>query len=105
MNFASMLQKAQQIRKKVQDAQKDLAQTDIKGEAANGAVSVVCDGNSKFKSIKLSAEQLNIDSETAETLEDLITVAMQQAMSEANKRMQDKMKGIIPADLNIPGLI
>ena len=37
-------------------------------------------------------------------LEDLITSAMQQATKDATKKMQDKMKGIVPAGINIPGL-
>jgi DNA-binding protein YbaB len=37
-------------------------------------------------------------------LEDLITQAMNQATADAQKKMKDKMKGIAPAGLNIPGL-
>ena len=37
-------------------------------------------------------------------LEDLITSAMKQATADAQKKMQDKMKGIVPAGVNIPGL-
>ena len=47
---------------------------------------------------------LIIDEETVEMLEDLITSAMQQATKDATKKMQDKMKGIVPAGINIPGL-
>ena len=37
-------------------------------------------------------------------LEELITTAMKQATADAQKKMQDKMKGIVPAGINIPGL-
>ena len=91
MNLANMMKQAQQVQKRLQEAQKDLAETEIKAEAANGAVTVVCDGHGKFKS-------------SVEMLEDLITTAMKQATADAQKKMQDKMKGIVPAGINIPGL-
>ena len=45
MNFANMMQQAQKMQKKLQDAQADLSAMDIAGEAGNGAVKVVCNGN------------------------------------------------------------
>ena len=108
MNLANMIKQAQQVQKRLQDAQKDLAAAEITAEAGNGAVKVVCDG--KFKAIKLSKQAINpekpeaVDDESVEMLEDLITTAMKQATEDANKKMQDKMKGIVPAGINIPGL-
>ena len=104
MNFASMIQQAKQVQKRLQDAQKDLADANITAETGDGAVSVVCDGNAKFKSIKLNAEKLGIDAETSDTIEELVKLAMEKATADATKKMQDKMKGIVPAGLNIPGL-
>ena len=110
MNLANMMKQAQQVQKRLQEAQADLANTEIIAEAANGAVKVTCDGHGKFKSIKLSKQAINsenpetVDDETVEMLEDLITSAMKQATSDADKKMKDKMKGIVPAGINIPGL-
>lgn len=110
MNLANMMKQAQQVQKKLQDAQKDLENTEITAEAANGAVTIVCNGHGKFKSIKLKKEAINpenpasVDDETVEMLEEIITTAMKQATADAQKKMQDKMKGIVPAGINIPGL-
>ncbi len=110
MNLANMMKQAQQVQKKLQDAQKDLAGTDITAQAGNGSVTVVCDGHGKFKSIKLTKEAINpelpssVDEETVEMLEDLISSAMKQATGQANTLMQNKIKGIVPAGINIPGL-
>ena len=110
MNLANMLKQAQQVQKRLQDAQKDLAATDIQAQSGNGMVTVICDGHGKFKSIKLSKEAINaenpssVDDETVAILEDLITSAMNQATSQAATLMQNKMKGIVPAGINIPGL-
>ncbi len=110
MNLASMMKQAQQVQKRLQDAQTELNNTEITAESANGAVKVICDGHGKFKSIKLQKQAMNpenpesVDDETLEMLEDLITSAMKQATADASKKMQDKMKGIVPAGINIPGL-
>ncbi len=110
MNLANMMKQAQQMQKRLQDAQKDLATTDITAQTGNGSVTVICDGHGKFKSIKLTKEAINaenpasVDDETVEMLEDLITSAMKQATADADKKMKDKMKGIVPPGLNIPGL-
>ena len=110
MNLANMMKQAQQVQKRLQDAQAQLNTLEITGESGDGAVSVICDGHGKFKSIKLNKKAINpenpeaVDDETVEMLEDLITSAMKQATDEAGKVMQNKMKGIVPADINIPGL-
>ena len=110
MNFANMLKQAQQMQAKLQTIQKDLANVEITAQAGDGAVTVICDGHGKFKSIKLTKESINaenpsaVDNETIEMLEDLITTAMNQATKEATEKMQNKMKGVVPAGINIPGL-
>ena len=110
MNFANMLKQAQQMQAKLQTIQKDLANVEITAQAGDGAVTVICDRHGKFKSIKLTKEAINaenpsaVDNETIEMLEDLITTAMNQATKEAAEKMQNKMKGVVPAGINIPGL-
>lgn len=110
MNLANIMKQAQQVQKRLQDAQADLNNTEIKGEAGNGAVEVICDGNGVFKSIKISKQAINpenpdkVEDECVEMIEDLISQAMKQATEESKKKRQDKMKGIIPAGVNIPGL-
>ena len=109
MNIMQMMKQAQGLQKRLQDTQKELAALEITGEAANGAVKVTCDGQGKFKSIKLAAEAINpenpssVDSDTIEMLEDIITSAINQASNKASKTMEDKMKAVT-GGINIPGL-
>lgn len=109
MNIAQMMKQAQQMQKRLQDAQVELSNTEFTAEAGNGAVSVICDGQGKFKSIKLTKSALNpenpeaVDTDTVEMLEDLITTAMNQATSQASSEMQSKMKSLT-GGINIPGL-
>ena len=109
MNIMQMMKQAQNLQKKLKDTQAELANIEITGEAAGGAVRVICDGQGKFKSIKLTAEAVNsenpssVDSESIEMLEDIITSAIQQASEKATKQMEEKMKAVT-GGLNIPGL-
>lgn len=104
-----MMKQAQSLQQKLKDTQKELANTEITGESAGGAVIVKCDGQGKFKSIKLKPEAINpenpssVDSETVEMLEDIISAAIQQASDRAAQEMESKMKAVT-GGINIPGL-
>ncbi len=110
MNIASMLQQAKVVKERLENAQNDLKNTEITADSGNGAVTVVFDGQCKFKSIKIAKSAINpenpdsVDDETIEMIEDLVTTALKKCSDEATKRMNDKMKGIIPPGINIPGL-
>lgn len=103
MNIMQIMKQAQNVQAKLKESQKQLADMELMGEAGCGAVKIICDGQGKFKSIKLDSEALSISSENAEELEDLISVAMKQASDKASKEMESKMKAAT-GGLNIPGL-
>jgi len=109
MNIMQMMKQAQQMQKKLQDAQTELANTEFTAMAGNGAVTVVCDGQGKFKKITLSKSALNpenpesVDSDSVEMLEDLISTAKKQATAQASSEMESKMKSLT-GGINIPGL-
>ena len=92
------------------EAQEELANTSINGEAGNGSVNVTCDGKGIFKSIKLSAEAINpenpssVSQDDIEMLEDLIASAMKNATDKSRSVMEDKMKSVT-GGVNIPGLM
>lgn len=109
MNFANMMQQAQKMQKKLQEAQTELSAMEITGEAGNGAVTVICNGQGKFKSIKLTPQAVNpenpsaVDADTLEMLEDLITQAMNEATDKASAKTEATMK-TITGGIKIPGL-
>lgn len=109
MNIQKMLKQAQQMQKKMEATQDELANVVVKGSAGGGTVDVTFNGKNEFKSIKLSKEALNpdnpesVDDEAVEMLEDLISSAIKDANSQASKLMQDKM-GALTGGMNIPGL-
>ena len=109
MNIMQMMKQAQTLQKKLKDTQAELANLEITGESAGGAVVVTCDGQGKFKSIKLKPEAINaenpssVDTDSLEMLEDLISAAIKQASDRATQEMESKMKSVT-GGINIPGL-
>ena len=105
----NMMKQAQNIQKKLVDAQNELSNMSIEGTSGNGSVSVTCDGKGQFKSIKLSAEAINpenpssVSSDDIEMLEDLIASAMKTATDKSKSEMEAKMKSVT-GGVNIPGL-
>ena len=109
MNIMQMMQQAQNIQKKLKDVQQELSNAEVSCESFGGAVKVVCDGQGKFKSIKLSAELINpenpeaVDEDTIETLEDAIITAITQTSQKATSEMEEKIKSVT-GGISIPGL-
>lgn len=109
MDFMNIMKQVQNVQKRASEMQAELANLEVTGESAGGAVKVVCDGQGKFKSIKISAEAINpenpssVDSETIEMLEDVISAAMVQASDKASAEMESRMTKIT-GGLKIPGL-
>ncbi len=109
MDMMKMMKQAQNLQKKLKDTQEELANIEITGESAGGAVKVICDGQGRFKSIKLTPEAINpenpssVDADSVEMLEDVISTAILQASKIATEQMETKMKSVT-GGLNIPGL-
>ncbi len=109
MNIMQMMKQAQNLKKRIKDTQEELAAQEVIGEAANGSVTVVFDGQGQFKSIKLKPEAINpenpsaVDSDSLEMLEDLITTAIKQASDKASNLLNQKMSAVT-GGINIPGL-
>ena len=109
MDIMKMMKQAQTLQKRLKDAQDERAQQEFSAEAAGGAVKVTCNGQGKFKSIKLSAQAINpenpesVDADTIEMLEDVITTAINQATDQAVAQMEAKMKSLT-GGISIPGL-
>lgn len=103
MNIMQIMKQAQNVQAKLKSAQEELSKMEIVGEAGGGAVKIICDGQGKFKSIKLTNDAVNVDDDAREMLEDLITSAMNQASEKASKEMESRMKQAT-GGLNIPGL-
>lgn len=109
MDLMNIMKQVQNVQKKAGVIQEELANLEISGEAAGGAVKVICDGQGRFKSISIKPEAVNpenpssVDSETIEMLEDVISAAIKQASDKATKEMESRMSQLT-GGLKIPGL-
>lgn len=105
MNLMNLMKHVQEAQKKATAIQAELSSMEITGEAANGSVKVICDGQGKFKSIKFEKEVFptSLDTDSIEMFEDIVSTAMKQANDKASKLMGEKMKQIT-GGINIPGL-
>ncbi len=101
---AAMIQQVQKAQEDMQNLQSEHEETEFTGTAAGGQVTAVVDGKHTVKSIKISPEI--IDPEDAEMLEDLVTVAVNDAVGKAIKDYDEKMSAITGGlgGLGIPGL-
>jgi DNA-binding YbaB/EbfC family protein len=100
MNF-SMLKQAQELKSKLDKAQKELANSVIEADAGKGAVKVTINGQQKILSIKISPEV--IDPDRSEDLEKLILKAISDATEKSQKLAAKQLRGLT-GGLKIPGL-
>ena len=100
MNF-NMLKQAQELKSKLDKAQKELGKMIIEADAGKGAVKVTVNGQQKILSIKISPEV--IDPKKPENLEKLILKAITEANEKSQKAAANQLKGLT-GGLKIPGL-
>lgn len=81
--------------------QQDLEQREYTATSGGGMIEVTVDGKHLIKQIKISPEA--VDPDDVEMLEDLITVAVNEAVNNAVKTSEEEM-GAITGGLNMPGL-
>ena len=110
-NIQQLMKKAQEMQKKVEAMQTELAETKIDAQAGGGVVQVCVNGKSEFVSIKIKPEAINpenpaaVDAETLETLEDLISSALKEATKKANAIAEAKTKDITGGlNFKLPGM-
>lgn len=96
-----MLKQAQKMQADMAALQEDLEQREYTAASGGGLVEVTVDGKHFIKSVKIKPEA--IDPEDSEMLEDLITVAVNEAIGNAVKDSETEM-GAITGGLNMPGL-
>ena len=100
-NMNAMLKQAQKMQADMAALQEDLENREYTATSGGGMVSVTVDGKHLIKSIKINPDA--VDPDDSEMLEDLITVAVNEAISNAIKTAEEEM-GAITGGLNLPGM-
>ena len=101
MNQAQMMQQVKKMQADMARVQEELSNTTITGIAAGNAVTVEMNGD--FRCTKVSVSKEAVDPEDIETLEDLIVVAVNDAVSKVQELSGKKM-GALTGGMKIPGM-
>lgn len=89
LDMQSILAQAQEMQLQLQQAQKEILQTAIVGEAGNGLVKVTMTGGGEVQDVQIDPQL--IDPEDVDSLQDLIVGAFNDAHAKAGQLAEDKM--------------
>ena len=92
----------QQMQNRLEKIQRELAETVVEGTAGGGVATARVNGQREFQGI--SIDPSTVDPDDVEMLEDLITAAIQDAMTKAAAAAETKM-GALTGGMKIPGLM
>lgn len=99
--MSSLLKQAQEMQRRMQDAQRSLGERIVEGTAGGGAVKVYVNGNQELQAVKI--QPAAVDPSDVEALEDLVTAAVRQALATA-KELKDREMAKVTGGLNLPGM-
>lgn len=102
--LGSMMKQAQQMQQNMQKVQAELAGVEVEGQAGSGMVKVVMTCAHEVRRVSLNDSVLSDDKEM---LEDLIVLAINDAMKKAEATSQQRMSGFtagmgLPPGMKLP---
>ena len=99
MNILEVMQQARQMQEQLQKRMSDLR---VEASAGGGMVTVVVNGAKQVQSLKIDPEV--VSKEDVEMLQDLIVAAIHDAHRKADEEMSQKMGGMLPPGIKLPGM-
>ena len=100
-NMQKQMQQMQAVQRMMEQKQAEIEEMETTASSGGGAVSVTVTGKKEIKTIELKPEV--VDPDDIEMLQDLIMVAVNEAMRQMEEISQKEM-GSLTAGLGIPGL-
>ena len=105
VNIGNMMKQAQQLQKKMADAQEQLSSIEVEGISGGGLVKVIAAAKGEVKRIILDDSIMK--PEEKEITEDLIVAAINDAKQKCEVATQEKMKEItgglpLPPGMKLP---
>jgi nucleoid-associated protein EbfC len=101
MNQARLMAQVKRMQAEMAKAQEELADTIVTGTAAGGTVTVEMTCDQRVRSVRIKPEA--VDPQDISTLEDLIVVAVNDALQKVADTSQKRMASVT-GGLNIPGM-
>ena len=99
MNIQEMMKQAQQMQERLQ---KEMAALTVEGNAGGGMVTVRINGAKQVQSIAIDPEV--VSKEDVGMLQDMIVAAINDAQRKADEAMAQKMGGMLPPGMKLPGM-
>ena len=87
--MSQLLAQAQQMQQKLLEAQQQLANAEVHGQAGGGLVEVTVKGSGEVVAVKIDPKV--VDPEDIETLQDLIVGAMADASQQVTRMAQERL--------------
>lgn len=100
-NMNNMMKQMQKMQKQMEEMQEKLRQEESSAQAGGGAVEAVVNGNKEL--LRLTIDPDAMDPEDVEMLQDLVIAAVNEALRQAESKMEKAMAKVT-GGLNIPGL-
>jgi hypothetical protein len=99
VNIQDMMKQAQQMQERLQ---KEMTALTVEGNAGGGMVTVRINGAKQVQSIAIDPEV--VSKEDVVMLQDLIVAAINDAQRKADEAMAEKMGGMLPPGMKLPGM-
>ena len=99
MNVNQIMKQAQQMQERLQ---KEMTALSVEGNAGGGMVTVRINGAKQVQSIAIDPEV--VSKEDVGMLQDLIVAAINDAQRKADEAMAQKMGGMLPPGMKLPGM-
>ncbi len=104
-DFNNMLKQAQELQKKMADAQKKVEELEAEGTSGGGLVKVKINGKNVTTSINIDDSLISKDEK--EILEDLIVAALNDARENVQKKIAEEMNSLtgglkLPPGMKLP---
>lgn len=99
--MSTLLAQAQQMQQKLLDAQQQLANSEVHGQAGGGLVRVTVKGNGQVVSVRIDPKV--VDPQDVETLQDLIVGALGDASGQVTKLAQQRLGPLASGMGKAPG--
>lgn len=101
-NMNNMMKKVQKMQENMAKAQAEIEEKEFTSTAGGGVIEATVNG--KKEVLKVRIDEDVVDPEDTEMLEDLVVVAINDALKKADEYSQKEM-GKLTGNLNIPGLM
>lgn len=103
-NMNGLVKQAQKMQKDIQDLQTKLDEITVEVSAGGGVITAVANGNKEI--VKLTINPEAVDPDDVDTLQDLVMVAVNEAIRQVGEKVNVEMNKITGgvSGFNMPGL-